>query len=84
MIAAVRRVTAVRTRLRGAGVRGRRLTVEMDAAWCPGRSPYLYARVLDRCLGLFAPVNAFTRVEVVTDDGRSWRWPARFAGRVYR
>ena len=73
-----RRATA---RLAGSGAlcRGLDVDLEMDGRLVDSGTAYLFAAVVDRFLGLYASINAFSRLSVRL-DGRgelNHRWPAR-------
>jgi type VI secretion system protein ImpG len=75
-----RRVTG---RLTGAGVegfcRGMEVTIEFDEQKYAGSGVILFASVLERFLGLYTTINAFTRLIARTTQGEGPLkiWPAR-------
>ena len=75
-----RRVTG---RLPGAGVegfcRGMEVTIEFDEQKYVGSGVFLFASVLERFLGLYTTINAFTQLVARTTQGEGplKTWPAR-------
>ncbi len=83
VLEAVRSVSSRRAtaRLAGSGTPCRGLDVELglDGRLIDSGTGYLFAAVLDRFMGLYASINAFSRLSVQM-HGRgelSYRWPAR-------
>jgi type VI secretion system protein ImpG len=62
--------------------RGLDITLRFDEERFSGGGPFLLASVLERFLGLYCSVNAFTRVSLARGDGEIVRtWPARAGDR---
>ena len=84
---AVRAVSSRRATARlaesGTMCRGLDVELELDGRSIDAGTAYLFASVIDRFLGLYASINAFTRLGVRL-HGRgelAHRWPARAGGR---
>lgn len=80
-IAGIRDVRSERVvrSVHGAFCRGLRVTLELDREHFAGTSPYLLAAVLDRFLGLYTAINAFTQlvVRMAPDQETVYTWPPR-------
>lgn len=63
----------------GGFCRGVEVTVDFDLSQFLGSSPYLFAAVLERFLGLYCNVNSFTKFVGTTNEGKRelYRWPPR-------
>jgi len=77
-IAGVRSARIVRN-VNGAVCRGLRVMIDFDRDHFVGTSPYLLAAVLDRFLGLYASINAFTQLvaRMPPDEEPLHVWPPR-------
>jgi len=68
----------------GAFAHGLDIEIEFDRTGFPGRSPFLLAAVLERFLGTYAAINAFTRLtaRVSGQEAGLRTWPARAGDRI--
>lgn len=59
--------------------RGTEVTIELDSMMLKGTSPFLFASVIERFLGLYCSINSFTRLIAKQSgrDGELKRWPPR-------
>ena len=59
--------------------RGTEVTIELDSMMLKGASPFLFASVIERFLGLYCSINSFTRLIARQSgrDGELKRWPPR-------
>jgi type VI secretion system protein ImpG len=59
--------------------RGMEVTLELDEQKYLGIGAFLFASVLQRCLGLYASINSFTQLVVKTRQGEGIlkAWPPR-------
>jgi type VI secretion system protein ImpG len=66
--------------------RGLEVTLTFDESLYVGSSAFLFASVLNRFLGLYAPTNSFTqlRIRSLQREGEWKRWPPMVGARPFR
>jgi type VI secretion system protein ImpG len=80
------RRVAARVGERGGVCQGVEIRLELDEERFSDRAAYLFSSVIDRFLGAWVNINAFTRLVSTSRERESrreqWTWPPRAGGRV--